>query len=101
MLKHKIEWRKDVTVAQYNSVIRGDFVDESKPFPFEDWIVSVDGIDMEAVDGWTRLEMMPEVFFMFRGLQDSWLKSSGQDTNGDGRSSSESDLAISENSGAT
>ena len=101
MPRHDLEWRKDITVAQYNGVIRGDFVDDSKPFPLEDWIVSVDGAPIAEVDGLTRLEIMAEVFFTLQGLQATWLRSSGQHTNGDGASSSASSSDMTKISGET
>jgi len=98
-MSHKLEWRV-LTVAELNDWLRNG-IDETQPFPFETWLVAVDGVPIARVDAETRILILPQVFGFLATYWNMWTKFGDQDTNGAGISSLESKASTIESSGPT
>ena len=88
MQSHKVEWR-ELTVKEFDDWLRNGF-EEDKPFPYETWLVAVDGVPIAEVDAKTRLAILPEVYDFLGVLHNTWIAYFSRRTSDDGNSSSAS-----------
>ena len=79
-----IIWKPPPTQQYVDWLTRG--FDHKTTFPYEDWILSVDGVPIEEVDSTTKLKMLPQVYHFLAVMQDTHEKYLSQPTSDDGNS---------------
>ena len=94
-----IVWKPPAT-QQWVDFLQGK-MDTSKPFPFTDWIVSVDGTPMLEVDSTTQLKILPQVMDFLAELRATTIAFSDRRTSADGNNGSASEEVTKKTSSLT